>query len=148
MLSSVGDQSALYGALDLLITLAAALIASRDGKLLLVRKRNTPFFMQAGGKIEPSEAPINALIRELKEELELIITPAQALYLGRFYAPAANEPGWTVEAELFMLHVDKDVAPAAEIAEILWVDPSGPIDVPLAPLTNDIVIPLYLRGYA
>ena len=39
------------------------------GHVLLVRKADTRFFMQAGGKIEPGEEPAAALVRELHEEI-------------------------------------------------------------------------------
>lgn len=130
------------------IRIAAALIVGKGGKLLLVRKRDTPFFIQAGGKIETFEEPVCTLTRELKEELGLEITQPQLFYLGRFYAPAANEPGWMIEAELFKLSIDEDVVPAAEIDVAVWVDPFGPIDLPLAPFTLNVIIPMYVRTYS
>ncbi|ANI79720.1 MULTISPECIES: NUDIX domain-containing protein [Sphingobium] len=51
------------------IRIAAALIDSDRGRMLLVRKAGTPWFMQAGGKIEESETPFPAPQRELLEEL-------------------------------------------------------------------------------
>jgi hypothetical protein len=34
------------------------------------------------------------------------------------------------------------VMPRAEIDQVVWVDPSAPPDLPLAPLTRDHVLPL------
>ncbi|MGE7957398.1 NUDIX hydrolase [Pseudomonas sp. NPDC089530] len=127
-----------------LIRIAAALLVGPDGRTLLVRKRGTQAFMQPGGKIEPSELPSHALARELEEELGLRIDPADARYLGRFCAPAANEPGFVVEAELFRLDLDSaQVAPAAEIEEVCWVDTEGAGELTLAPLTRDLILPFY-----
>lgn len=125
-----------------IIRIAAAVIKRADGHVLLVRKRGTFTFMQPGGKIEPGETPLNALSRELGEELELNIAHTQPDYLGHFTAPAANEAGWTVEAEIFQLACDEPIRPAAEIAEIAWVDPYAPRDISLAPLTRDHILPL------
>ncbi|WP_419711833.1 NUDIX hydrolase [Pseudomonas sp. NFX224] len=125
------------------IHIAAALLIGPDGRTLLVRKRGTQAFMQPGGKIEPHELPIHTLARELEEELGLDIDPAQATFLGQFSAPAANEPGFTVHAEIFQLHIDIDVTPAAEIEEVIWIDPSTDGDVTLAPLTRDLILPFY-----
>src|SRR5260363_195441 len=55
------------------IPIAAALIEDGAGHVLLVRKADTRFFMQAGGKIEPGEEPAAALVRELHEEIGLIV---------------------------------------------------------------------------
>jgi len=80
------------------IRIAAAVLIDKDGQTLLVRKRGTQAFMQPGGKIDAGEQPVEALVRELHEELNLRIDPADAMYLGQFSAPAANEPGCTVQA--------------------------------------------------
>ncbi|NNA57093.1 NUDIX hydrolase [Pseudomonas koreensis] len=126
-----------------LIHIAAALLLNAKGQTLLVRKRGTTAFMQPGGKIEAHELPVHALARELEEELGLQIDPAQASFLGQFSAPAANEPGCVVQAEIFQLTIDADVTPAAEIEEVLWVDPAIDPAVVLAPLTRDLILPFY-----
>ncbi|MNG16343.1 hypothetical protein D3C84_1002500 [compost metagenome] len=99
--------------------------------------------MQPGGKIEAHELPVHALARELEEELGLEIDPAQATFLGQFSAPAANEPGFVVQADIFQLTIDADVTPAAEIEEVIWIDPASDGGVTLAPLTRDLILPLY-----
>ncbi|AVJ21304.1 NUDIX domain-containing protein [Pseudomonas sp. MF6751] len=130
------------------IRIAAALLVRGDGQTLLVRKRDTLAFMQPGGKIDAGEQPAEALVRELHEELNLRVDPSQAVYLGLFSAPAANEPGFTVEAELFKVQVDVAVTPAAEIEEVCWIDPMGEGDLHLAPLTRDLILPFYRDSLA
>jgi 8-oxo-dGTP diphosphatase len=127
------------------IRIAAAIIVRPDGKTLLVRKRGTTAFMQAGGKIEQDETPQTALCRELGEELGLDLVEDEAKYIGRFHAPAANEPGWTIEAEVFEVDVNGEIKNAAEIEEIIWVDPRLPNCLCLAPLTRDHILPLCAR---
>ena len=126
-----------------LIRIAAALLIGPDGRTLLVRKRGTQAFMQPGGKIDAHEQPAEALARELNEELGLTIDPIQAQFLGEFSAPAANEPGHVVQAQLFLLTIDVDVSPAAEIEEVIWIDPATDGNVILAPLTRDVILPFY-----
>ncbi|KTC19440.1 DNA mismatch repair protein MutT [Pseudomonas marginalis ICMP 9505] len=125
------------------LRIAAALLIGSDGQTLLVRKRGTQAFMQPGGKIDAGEQPAEALARELHEELNLRINPDDALYLGHFSAPAANEPGFTVHAELFQVHINVPVTPAAEIEEVRWIDPAGDGGLQLAPLTRDLILPFY-----
>ena len=126
------------------IHIAAALLIGPDGKTLLVRKRNTTAFMQPGGKIEPGELPVNALARELEEELGVQIDTAQAHFLGMFSAPAANEPGLEVRCELFRIAISVPVNAAAEIEEAVWVDHHSYAQMQLAPLTLNYVMPIYL----
>ncbi|WP_447761330.1 NUDIX hydrolase [Pseudomonas moraviensis] len=128
------------------IHIAAALLLNAHGQTLLVRKRGTTAFMQPGGKIEAHELPIHALARELEEELGLQIDPAQASFLGQFSAPAANEPGFVVHADIFQLTIDADVIPAAEIEEVIWVDPATDPALELAPLTREHILPFYRRS--
>ncbi|RWW90889.1 hypothetical protein BHE74_00002018 [Ensete ventricosum] len=125
------------------IRIAAALLIGTDGQTLLVRKRGTQAFMQPGGKIDAGEQLAEALARELHEELNLRIDPSAAVYLGTFSAPAVNEPGFTVEAELFQVNIDVNVTPAAEIEEVRWIDPAGDGGLQLAPLTRDLILPFY-----
>jgi 8-oxo-dGTP diphosphatase len=47
------------------IRIAAAVIANPEGLILLVRKRNTLFFMQSGGKLDACETALATLAREL-----------------------------------------------------------------------------------
>jgi 8-oxo-dGTP pyrophosphatase MutT (NUDIX family) len=124
------------------IRIAAALIDDGDGRLLLVRKAGSPWFMQAGGKIEGQESALAALRRELAEEIGLALRARDAIYLGRFSAPAANEADAIVEAELFQLRVRHVPIVQAEIAEAIWIGIAEAAHLPLAPLTCDIVLPL------
>ncbi len=130
------------------IRIAAALLIKPNGQTLLVRKRGTQAFMQPGGKIDAGEQPAEALARELHEELGLIIEPSDAVYLGNFSAPAVNEPGYTVEADLFQVTIDEPVSPAAEIEEVRWIDPATDGDLILAPLTRDLILPFYRQSMA
>ncbi|KIH82233.1 Nudix hydrolase family protein [Pseudomonas batumici] len=100
--------------------------------------------MQPGGKIEPGELAVNALARELDEEIGVQIDTAQAHFLGMFRAPAANEPGFEVRCELFQISIDVPVNAAAEIEEAVWVDRHSYAQLQLAPLTLDHVMPIYL----
>lgn len=52
-----------------MIRIVAAVILDDRGRALLVRKHGARRFIQPGGKPEPGEAPLQALARELHEEL-------------------------------------------------------------------------------
>lgn len=128
---------------DLVVRVVAALITDPEGRLLLVRKRGTDRFMQAGGKPEAGEGPRAALVRELAEELGLAVAESALTPVGPFVTDAANEPGHRLEAEVFRLPLAAGVAdalePHAEIEELRWCTPAeasalGPRLAPLAHL--------------
>ena len=125
------------------ITIAAAILLDRWDRMLVVRKRGSAFFMQPGGKIDAGETPVEALHRELAEEvaLDLAGTPNP---LGVFEAPAANEPGATVVAHMFSGHAEAEPRIGREIEAMAWIDPTDPGSLPLAPLTRDM-LPLAQR---
>lgn len=113
---------------DRVIRVVAALVTDPTGRQLLVRKRGTDRFMQAGGKPEAGETARRALVRELVEEIGLTVAETALVPLGAFVTAAANEPDHRLEADVFRLPVSAGVAdalePHAEIAELRWCTPA------------------------
>jgi 8-oxo-dGTP diphosphatase len=128
------------------IEIVAALIRDEAGRVLLVRKRGTTAFMQPGGKRDCGEDDIAALAREIDEELGCHLIRDSIKPLGEFNSISANEPGWGVRACLYEVDVTGDIVPKAEIDAMVWIDPVAPVDIPLAPLTRDHVLPLASRS--
>jgi 8-oxo-dGTP pyrophosphatase MutT (NUDIX family) len=119
--------------------IAAAVVVDSEGRWLLVRKRGTSAYMQAGGKIEPGEDPRAAVVREIGEELAVVVDPALVRDLGRRDADAANEPGHRLDAHVFAVDGVTGAVATAEIAEAVWVAPAEAARLPLAPLTVDLL---------
>jgi len=124
------------------IRIAAAIIVDDEGRTLLVRKSGTRFFMQPGGKIDGDENAVEALKRELHEELALTTCSDDLQPLGTFTAEAANETDHQVVADLFLLNRAFSPRPANEIAEAIWIKPEAAAEQALAPLTRDYVMPI------
>ena len=120
------------------ITVAAGIVLNAKQQLLLVRKHNTRFFMQVGGKLEPDEAPEQCILREIAEEIGCQAKIVQAI--GRFETAAANEPDHLLVSHVFQVELDSAPQIAAEIAELKWIDLDDQT-TPLAPLTREIVLP-------
>lgn len=127
---------------DAIIRIVAAVAVNGRGEILLVRKRGTAAFMLPGGKPGPGEAALEALEREVGEELDCGFDSAACQRLGTFQAPAANEPGFTVEAELFAVSLDGDPRPWGEIDEMRWIDPDGDLPMVLATLACVHALPI------
>ncbi|MFG0379798.1 NUDIX domain-containing protein [Pseudomonas sp. zbq_18] len=124
-----------------LLTITAACLLDQDGRLLLVRKRDTQAFMLPGGKLEPGESAIAGLLRELHEELQLSLPSDQLQPLGNFRAPAANEADTEIQAQVFIAALPHAVAPAAELEELRWHCPASHDSDDLAPLLRRHVLP-------
>ncbi|AQU86905.1 NUDIX hydrolase [Komagataeibacter nataicola] len=104
-------------------------------RLLVVRKRGTTAFMLPGGKPEADESPEQALVREIDEELGCALTLGAEL-AGDFSAPAANEPGYAVQARIWTGRLEGKPAIAAEIAELRWITATDAAGLCLAPLLS------------
>jgi len=128
----------------MIVEVVGAVIRDPSGRLLTVRKRGTMRFMLPGGKREPGEDDLTALSRELREELAVAVTSARLL--GRFEAPAANEPGATVRSSAYIVEIEGDIRIQAEIEERQWIDPAAPPDVPIAPLLIGQILPALIAA--
>lgn len=125
------------------IHVSAAVIVDDEGRVLVVRKHGTTRFMQPGGKPEAGESAAQTLIRELHEELGLLLAEDALRPLGTFVSAAANEPGHRVVAEAFATSVDPaTVRVQAELAELRWITPVDAETLPLAPLSVEHLLPL------
>lgn len=123
----------------MIIEVVGAVIRDEAGRLLTVRKRGTTRFMLPGGKPEPGENDATALARESNEELGIKLVSAQLL--GRFEAPAANEPGATVISSAYLVQSSGEAHVRAEIEAMLWIDPTALPGIPIAPLLTAQILP-------
>lgn len=124
-----------------IIRIVAAVIRDGAGRSLLVRKHGATVFQQPGGKRDPGDADdLATLARELREELGCELVAGSASLLCHCSAPAANEPGHTVEAVVYTVQVSGTITAQAEIAELRWIDPAAP-DVPVARLSRENILP-------
>ncbi|MFC7376582.1 NUDIX domain-containing protein [Brachybacterium sp. GCM10030268] len=117
---------------------------SRGTEVLAVRKRGTGSYMQVGGKLEPGESALEAAGREVEEELDVRLDPAELELLGEFEAVAANEPNTIVRSTVFVARtpLPEPLTVRAEIDGHRWfgVDEPG-TGTRLAPLMTDHILP-------
>jgi 8-oxo-dGTP pyrophosphatase MutT (NUDIX family) len=104
----------------------AGLCLMRSGKVLLARSEGDLHFQIPGGKIEPGETDLQALVREIKEELALSLDAEQATYLDTFAAPAAGRTNVLVEVRLYEADITVEPQASSEIAELIWQEPAHP----------------------
>lgn len=106
-----------------------------DGRLLVVRSRDNDLFFMPGGKIDPGESDEQALVREIEEELGVLLDPTTVR--SGFVAEA---PGHGLGGRLVHMHClyaeplpgSPEPAPRAEVGELTWVGAQDAHRVPPA----------------
>lgn len=133
------------------IRIASAILLNANNDLLVVRKKNSLFYMLPGGKIEEGEALIDTLRRELCEELDLQFEKDDFAFLGVHETAAANEANTIVEGNIFLLKrpllVDT-VNNQAEIEEVCWITKSNYKSFQLAHLLEEFALPRWLADFS
>ena len=124
------------------IVVAAVVLRDEAGRMLSVRKRGTTSFLLPGGKLEPGETPAQAALREVAEEVGVVLDGERLALLGEFEAPAANEPGHVVRSTVFTHPARVVPTLAAEIEELRWASLDElEADPSVAALTSRRVVP-------
>ena len=143
-MSRVSDGQGLRVAPTIVVTAA---VIERDGAFLVARRQNgvhlAGYWEFPGGKCDPDESLTACLVRELREELGLVVDPAETEYIGSYRAVAANEENTVVRAEVFFLTTSELPVAGAEIDELLWVERLDDLAVEVAPLSRDSLLPLW-----
>ncbi len=118
------------------LAVVAAVIV-KNGKILITQrpkgKKQENFWEFPGGKIEPGEAPHTALLRELSEELDIIIS------VGPLVAKVLHNYDWgQVEIQAYLCEWIGGQIKHLEVQDHHWVAPADlrshnilPADAPI-----------------
>jgi len=99
----------------------AGLLVIENRKLLLAYSKNKKCFYLPGGKIDKSETAIQALCREIEEELNLSLHENELSYYTHITAPAYGENnGVIMEQDCFLLNKPVEPIASAEIGELKY----------------------------
>ena len=99
----------------------AALVCVQERKVLLVRVRDNTIWYFPGGKIDAGESADEAVLREVKEELDIELSNADISYLGETVTDNHDRTD-TVSIQCFAATINQKIEPCAEISEIRWFD--------------------------
>lgn len=100
--------------------ICACLLSMTEDHILLVRARGKRVWYLPGGKINPGEQPVDALCRELLEELGVEIKPEDCFYLKTVVGPS-HDLRDKVKLICFAATLPPQIQAKAEIAEIAWI---------------------------
>lgn len=131
------------------MSVVAAAIVGPDGRLLLYKrpegKRHAGLWEFPGGKVEPQEIPASALVREIEEELDILLDPA-ALEPACFAENPAGEGEAAIVILLYIARSWEGDPHAREGGEWGWFRPEEAALLPKPPL--DVALLEKLRLFA
>jgi 8-oxo-dGTP diphosphatase len=123
----------------------AAGILIKDKKLLITRDRGQEHFTSPGGRLEPGEAPIQTLIRELREETDVDIKEENCRFLGTYFAPAIGAGSFGKKVRMEAFFVDKwqgRPQPKNEIEEVKWISSELSGGIKIGHIFGELIIPM------
>lgn len=130
-----------------IILVAAVALVDADGRVLIARrpegKPMAGLWEFPGGKVEAGERPETALLRELKEELDIDVSAA---CLAPLTFASHAYPDFHLLMPLYVCRRWQGAVRAREKQELAWVKPlklrdypMPPADVPLIPHLIDLL---------
>ncbi|SHF38825.1 ADP-ribose pyrophosphatase YjhB, NUDIX family [Pedobacter caeni] len=101
----------------------AGLVVLKDQKLLLAFSGNKKAWYLPGGKIDAGETSVEAIIREVKEELNLELNREKLVLYHHITAPAYGEHTHIqMEQDCFFYDLTEEIVPSNEIDEVAYFD--------------------------
>ena len=120
----------------------AAGIIIVDRKLLVGRSKGKNFFISPGGKIEPGETDIQALIRELYEEFQIHTQGEFLKDFGTWEAEATGMRDMRVKMHVFQVqNWQGEIIPSSEVEEMQFITSEIPKNMELGSIFAHDVIP-------
>jgi 8-oxo-dGTP diphosphatase len=125
---------------------AKALIVNDEGKVLLVREAsaykegtNVGRYDVPGGRIEPGEKYMDALHREVREEVGLEVEPIKPLYVSEWFPVIKGEPNHITAIFYACRALGTDAKLSEDHDDFVWVDPEKIGDYNTMDVTGNVV---------
>ena len=123
-----------------LVLVAACALLDPDGRVLIAQrplgKPMAGLWEFPGGKVEQGEAPEQTLIRELKEELGIVVNVA---CLAPLTFASHSYPDFHLLMPLYVCRRWEGTVRALEAQQLAWVQPNRLRDYPMPPADEPLV---------
>ena len=123
-----------------LVLVAACALIDPDGRVLIaqrpVGKPMSGLWEFPGGKVEQGEAPEQTLIRELKEELGIVVNVA---CLAPLTFASHSYPDFHLLMPLYVCRRWEGIVRALEAQQLAWVRPNRLRDFPMPPADEPLI---------
>jgi ADP-ribose pyrophosphatase YjhB (NUDIX family) len=120
------------------IPCVGAVIKDDSGRLLLIKRGHEPgqgLWSIPGGRIEAGETDAAALVREVREETGLLVTPGRLV--GSVRRPAGGDSDRVFDIRDYAASVDGGtLVPGDDADEAVW---AGPAELDALPLTAGLL---------
>lgn len=117
-------------------------ILLKDRKLLVEKSFNKDLFLAPGGKLEKDETSEQALVRELEEEFNILVSEADLEFFGTFYAQSATNENLYLRMDIFIvMKWSGEPKASSEVEEIKWIDSKDLADIKVGSIFEHDVIP-------
>ncbi|WP_406725682.1 NUDIX domain-containing protein [Streptomyces sp. GD-15H] len=104
-----------------------AWVRIEKGRILCARPRGKDVFYIPGGKREGAESDVETLLREIEEELAVVLDPDTAVHVGTYEAAIPGTAGTTglpegavVRMACYTAECEGEPEPSSEIEEMAW----------------------------
>lgn len=102
---------------------AGAVLLDGLGNFLVTRSVGKTIFIAPGGKLEVGETALQALAREMIEEVQVTVNTDTAEHLGTFTAVAAGQESKIVKMDVYIVRDSTGIPiPTSEVEEIRWIN--------------------------
>lgn len=101
----------------------AGLVVVKENKLLLAFSNNKKAWYLPGGKVDHGEDAVTALIREIEEELNVVLDRNSLEFYCHITAPAYGENTHIImEQDCFIYELHEEIQPSNEIGAVKFFD--------------------------
>lgn len=121
-----------------------ALCIIRKNCLLVQMEEGAEQYILPGGKAEGEEGAIQALCREVKEELGVEVDIASLIFVGEFEDESSSKPGERVHVDLYQGDCQGQVKPCSEVKKLIWFSKDDDWSK-LPPITRNKILPALIK---